>query len=373
MQKQQRNIPFLDLAGINKPHKQAYLKAFEQVLDEGWYIQGKQLSSFEAAFATYCGAKHCIGVGTGLDALQLILNAFGIAAGDEVIVPAHTFIATFLAVSNTGASPVPVEPDANTMNIDVSKVEGAITSRTKAIIAVHLYGRPCDMGALRKIADKHDLKLIEDAAQAHGAKYGNKYAGSLADAAAFSFYPAKTLGALGDGGAVVTSDDALAKTIRRLGNYGSEQKYIHIEKGTNSRLDEMQAAFLLIKLQHLEADNQLRRKIAAAYLHGIQNNAIVLPVFDDVQYQSAWHLFVVRTAERDALAQHLKNKGIDTAMHYPVPFHRQEAYAAEFSNMDMPVIQKLTGTILSLPLSPTLSEQDVDYIISAINEYKDEK
>ena len=320
-------VPFLDLKSINLAHADALEAAFKRVLHSGWYILGSETAAFETAFASYCGSPHAIGVANGLDAIFLILKAYGIGPGDEVIVPSNTFIATWLAVSHCGATPVPVEPVEATSNIDPARIAAAITPRTKAILAVHLYGQPADMRAINAVAKEYGLKVIEDAAQAHGARCHGGVAGQLGDAAAFSFYPGKNLGALGDGGAVTTADAALADTIRTYRNYGSKVKYYNDVPGYNSRLDELQAALLAAKLPTLDADNAHRRAIAAVYdveLAGIAG--LTLPSVPEWA-EPVWHLYVVRHAQRDALAKALAEQGIGTIVHYPVPPHLQPAYA----------------------------------------------
>ena len=319
------SISFLDLKTPHKELREELQEAFTQVLDSGWFIQGKQLEAFEQEYAAYCGTKHCIGVGNGLDALHLILRAYDIGAGDEVIVPSNTYIATWLAVSYAGATPVPVEPDELTYNINPALIEAAITPKTKAIMAVHLYGQPADMDAINSIALKYNLKVIEDAAQAQGAGYKGKLAGNLGDAAGHSFYPGKNLGALGDGGAITTNDDELADKLKVLRNYGSRVKYFNEVKGFNSRLDEMQAAFLRVKLLKLTEWNTRRKQIAAYYQENLDATDLVLP-FVPEWADPVWHLFVVRTNNRDQLQQHLNDSNIGTVIHYPIPPHLQSAY-----------------------------------------------
>jgi dTDP-4-amino-4,6-dideoxygalactose transaminase len=361
-------IKFLDLQGFHQRDKNAYLKVIEDVLDSGHYILGPQTESFETEFAHYCEAKYCIGVGTGLDALSLIIQGYGFGEGDEIIVPANTFIASFLAISQNKCIPVPVEPDPDTMLMNVENVEAAITPKTKAIMPVHLYGQACDMDPIVELARVNDLKVIEDAAQAHGAKYKGRRVGSLGDAAAFSFYPGKNLGALGDGGAVITDDEALAKRIRLLRNYGSSERYIHQELGVNSRLDELQAAILRVKLRALDLDNNARRTVAATYISKIRNTAIELPTVRS-DGESVWHLFVIRTSNRDSLMAHLRAAGIQTLIHYPLPPHRQQAYKS-LSCGSYPISEKMAMEVLSLPISPILSEQDVEQIVEAINQWQ---
>jgi dTDP-4-amino-4,6-dideoxygalactose transaminase len=361
-------IPFLDLQRINGRHRAAYEAALSRVLDSGRVLLGEETAAFEREFAAWCGTSHCVGVGNGFDALHLVLRAWGIGAGDEVIVPSHTFIATWLAVSEVGAWPVPVEPAPGCCNIDPARVEAAITPRTRAIIAVHLYGRPAPMRELSEIARRHGLKLLEDAAQAHGARLAGQPCGSLGDAAAFSFYPGKNLGALGDGGAVTTCDPALADRVRRIANYGSSVKYHHELAGVNSRLDELQAAFLRERLRALDADNAHRRHVAQAYLAGLAGlSGLALPAADDADRQSAWHLFVVRHHQRDALAQQLAARGITTLVHYPVPVHRQGAYACTpLAQQTLPLADGWAHEALSLPIGPTISDDEVSTVIEAV-------
>ncbi|PIP03779.1 MAG: erythromycin biosynthesis sensory transduction protein eryC1 [Hydrogenophilales bacterium CG_4_10_14_3_um_filter_58_23] len=362
-------IPFLDL---KTPHIELRLQlqdAFERVLNSGWYIQGNELKLFEEEFAHYCEAKHCIGVGNGLDALHLILRAYGIGDGDEVIVPSNTYIATWLAASYAGATPIPVEPDERTYNIDPARIEAAITSRTKAIMVVHLYGQPADMDAIIVIAKKHNLKVIEDAAQAHGARYKGKRVGTLGDAAGFSFYPGKNLGAIGDGGAVTTSDAELAEKIRVLGNYGSHVKYHNEVKGYNSRLDELQAAFLRAKLKKLEAWNSQRKVVAADYFHQLNGSNLVLP-FVPEWADPVWHLFVVRSQQRENLQAHLQQQGIGTMIHYPIPPHLQPAYSElGYKQGDFPIAEAIHREVLSLPMGPTMSGAQVTQVIKVTNDY----
>lgn len=363
-------VPFLDLQRINDRHRAAYQAALSRVLDSGRVLLGEETAAFEREFAAWCGTEHCVGVGNGYDALHLVLRAWGITVGDEVIVPSHTFIATWLAVSEVGARPVPVEPAPGSCNIDPAQVEAAITPRTRALIAVHLYGRPAPMRELQAIARRHGLKLLEDAAQAHGAQLGGQRCGSLGDAAAFSFYPGKNLGALGDGGAITTRDGALADQLRRLANYGSRVKYHHEVVGVNSRLDELQAAFLRERLRVLDADNAHRRHVAERYLDGLTGlPGLTLPAADDADSQSAWHLFVVRHPQRDALAEQLSARGISTLVHYPVPIHRQGAYADNpAAQLALPAADTWAREALSLPMGPTLSDADVSTVIQGVRE-----
>jgi dTDP-4-amino-4,6-dideoxygalactose transaminase len=359
------NIPFLDL---KSPHDELRLElctAFERVLNSGWYIHGTECKQFEQEFAQYCQAEHCIGVGNGLDALHLILRGYGIGAGDEVIVPSNTYIATWLAASHAGATPVPVEPDARTYNIDPALIEAAITPRTKAIMVVHLYGQPADMDAINAIAKKHQLKVIEDAAQAHGARYKGRRVGSLGDAAGFSFYPGKNLGAIGDGGAVTTNDPVLADKVRVLGNYGSQVKYHNEVKGYNSRLDELQAAFLRAKLPVLDAWNARRQAVATQYLSQLDATALVLPHVPDWA-EPVWHLFVVRSSQRDALQKLLGATGIGTMIHYPIPPHLQPAYAElGYAPGAFPTAEAIHREVLSLPMGPHIGMKDASKVIAA--------
>jgi dTDP-4-amino-4,6-dideoxygalactose transaminase len=362
-----RLIPFLDLQQVNARHAPEIEAALLRVARSGWYVLGEETAEFERAFARYCGTEHCIGVANGLEALQLILLGYGIGAGDEVIVPAHTFVATWLAVSHTGAKPVPVEPELQHFALDPTRIERAITSRTRAIIAVHLYGHPADLDAVRSIAARHGLYVIEDAAQAHGARWRGRRVGGLADAAAFSFYPGKNLGALGDGGAITTHDARLAETLRKLRNYGSTRKYHHELLGFNSRLDEAQSAVLRVKLEHLDADNTLRRKLAAQYNALLGDAAVQLPAVH-ADAEPVWHLYVVRCPQRDALQAYLQQHGIGTLVHYPTPCHRQMAYQHD-SWPRLPYAERLSRELLSLPMSPTLTSEDVAAVAAAVRGY----
>lgn len=360
------NIPFLDLRSPHDELREELRAAFERVLDSGWYIQGNELKQFEKEFADYCQADHCIGVGNGLDALHLILRAYDIGEGDEVIVPSNTYIATWLAASYAGATPIPVEPDERTYNIDPARIEAAITSHTKAIIAVHLYGQPADMDTINAIARKHNLKVIEDAAQAHGARYKGKRVGSLGDAAGFSFYPGKNLGAIGDGGAVTTNDAELAGKIRMLGNYGSSIKYNNEVKGYNSRLDELQAAFLREKLKKLDEWNARRKVIASEYLSRLKDFKIVLP-FVPEWADPVWHLFVVRSMQRESLQTYLQQQGIGTMIHYPIPPHLQLAYSElGYKQGDFPVAEAIHSEVLSLPMGPHLNAASLSTVIAVL-------
>lgn len=359
-------IPFLDLQAINQRQADDLKAAFARVLDSGWYILGKEVQQFEADFARYCGSQHAIGVSNGLDALHLILRGYGIGAGDEVIVPSNTYIATWLAVTYAGATPVPVEPVEATYNLDPARIEAAITPRTRAIMAVHLYGQPADMDPILAIAAKHGLKVIEDAAQAHGAYYKGRRVGTLGDAAGFSFYPGKNLGALGDAGAVTTNDPVLAEQVRVLLNYGSRTKYVNEVRGYNCRLDELQAALLGTKLGLLDADNARRRAIAARYLAGLQGLPLQLPSVPE-DMESVWHLFVVRHAQRNQLQARLQAAGVGTVIHYPTPPHLQPAYAElSIARGQLPIAERIHEEVLSLPMGPHLSDADVDAVIAAV-------
>lgn len=346
-----------------------FTAAFNRFLTQGRYILGETLESFEKEFAQWCEVDHCIGVGNGLDALELILRGYGIGPGDRVIVPTHTFIATWLAVSRIGAEPVPVEVKANTYNLDPNQLEEAIDEETEAIIVVHLYGQTAEMGPIQEIAQRYHLKLIEDAAQAHGARYRGVRAGGLGDAAGFSFYPGKNLGALGDGGAITTRDAVLAERIRKLRNYGSSQKYYHDLQGTNSRLDPFQAAMLQIKFPHLERWNQRRNEIARRYLEGLRDlPRVILPVIPS-NCDPVWHLFVIRYPDRDALQRHLQQAGIETLIHYPIPPHLSQAYGdGGWQPGDFPVAEKIANSVLSLPMGPHLDDDQVDYVIETIRD-----
>lgn len=348
-------IPFLDLKLPHQELREELQEAFTQVLDSGWFIQGTQLEAFENEYATFCGTKHCIGVGNGLDALHLILRAYNIGVGDEVIVPTNTYIATWLAASYAGATPIPVEPDERTYNINPALIEAAITPKTKAIMAVHLYGQPADMDAINSIALKYNLKVIEDAAQAQGAGYKGKLAGNLGHAAGHSFYPGKNLGALGDGGAITTNDDDLAYKLKVLRNYGSRIKYFNEVKGFNTRLDEMQAAFLRVKLRKLNEWNTRRKQIAAHYQENLDASNLVLPFVPDWA-DPVWHLFVVRSKKRELLQSQLVDAEIGTVIHYPIPPHLQEAYAElGYGKGAYPIAEVIHEEILSLPIGPHLS------------------
>jgi dTDP-4-amino-4,6-dideoxygalactose transaminase len=359
-------IPFLDLAAATAELRGELDAAYRRVMDSGWYILGAEVEAFEAEWAAYCGTKHCVGVGNGLEALHLALQAMGVGKGDEVIVPSNTYIATWLAVSYAGATPVPVEPDPRTYNIDPTRIEAAITARTKVILPVHLYGQPADMEPILEIAARRGLRVLEDAAQAHGARYRGRRAGSLGHAAGWSFYPGKNLGALGDAGAVTTDDDELADQVRVLRNYGSRRKYENEVKGFNSRLDPLQAAFLRVKLAKLDEWNARRRTVAALYLEELAEvPGLTLPFVPSFA-EPAWHLFVVRHKRRDALQAHLTGRGIGTLIHYPIPPHRSGAYAdAGLGPGSFPLAENLAGTVLSLPMGPHLSIDDIRTIAGA--------
>jgi dTDP-4-amino-4,6-dideoxygalactose transaminase len=362
-------VPFVSFLPMERELNNELKGAFERVFSASWYIEGKEDEAFENAFAKYIGTKYCVGVGNGLDALMISLKALGIGAGDEVIVPSNTYIATALAVSYVGATPVLVEPDIRTFNINPEKIENAITSSTKAIIPVHLYGQPCDMDPIMSIAQKYDLKVIEDCAQAHGAKYKGQNIGTFGQLACFSFYPGKNLGALGDAGAVVTNDIELASKVRAYGNYGSDYKYHHVLKGHNSRLDELQAAFLLAKLPYLDKMNNERRKIAQRYLEQIDNTKIILPFVPE--YASpVWHIFGIRSEKREKLEQHLNSNGIGTNKHYPIPIHLQECYKDLGLQVgDLPISEEISSTELSLPLYYGMKDEEIQFVIDAINEW----
>lgn len=362
------NVPFLDLKPVHDPIKVDLENCFKNVLAASHYIMGSELSSFESEFASYCGAKHCIGVGNGLDALILILKALGVGEGDEVLVPSNTFIATWLAVSYVGAKPIPVEPNPNTHLIEATNVGPKINSRTKAIMVVHLYGQTADMQPIVDLANKYKIRVIEDAAQAHGALYDGKAAGALGDAAGFSFYPGKNLGALGDGGAVVTNSDELAQKVRTLRNYGSNKKYHHDVLGFNSRLDEVQAAILRVKLKHLNGYNERRREIANLYTQELKDvHGIVTPVVYS-NCESVWHLYVVKASRREELQNYLSQHGVQTLIHYPIPAHKSEAYVKEYSEA-LPLTEELSSQILSLPIGPHLSNSQIVYVCDKIKSF----
>lgn len=360
-------IKFLDLYKINEQYRNEIDEKIKQVLDSGWYLLGQQDELFEKHFAEFCGTKHCIGCANGLDALNLIIKGFGFSKGDEIIVPANTYIASILAISMNDATPVLVEPDINTYNINPDLIEDKITDKTKAIMVVHLYGQAVQMDKIWELAKKYNLKIIEDSAQAHGAYYKNKRVGNLGDASGFSFYPGKNLGCMGDGGCITTNDDKLAEKIRALRNYGSHKKYCNLYKGINSRLDEIQAGILDVKLPYLDKDNQKRRQIAQYYLDNIKNEKIILKKsYNDLA--NVWHIFPVRTNNRDRLQEHLKENDIQTLIHYPTPPHKQEAYK-EWNNLSFPVTEEIHKTILSLPISPVMTDEEIKKVVEVINAF----
>lgn len=360
-------IPFLDLKAVNGRHRQQFQEALDWILASGIVLRGEETERFENAFANYCQVKHCVGVSNGLDALKLVLQAWGIGCGDEVIVPAHTFIATWLAVMQVGARPVPIDVGERSFNIDTALIESAITSRTKVIIPVHLYGHPADMSPIVGIAEKYGILILEDAAQAHGARYHSKRVGCLGHAAAFSFYPGKNLGALGDAGAITTNDSKLAAKVRSLANYGATNKYQHVDFGGNSRMDEIQAAFLSVKLGFLDADNDRRRVIADKYAAGLPKiNGLILPT-EILGNEAVWHLYVIRHPNREAISRKLSQSGIGTLIHYPIPPHLQPACSSiGYTRGTFPISEKIAGDVLSLPMGPTLSDEEVDEIIQVM-------
>ncbi len=361
-------IKFLDLHKINERFRSEIDLRIKKVLDSGWYLLGKEDETFENNFAKFCGVKHCIGCANGLDALNLIIKGYGFKDGDEIIVPANTYIASILAITMNGCIPVLVEPDIKTYNINPDLIEAAITPKTKAIMVVHLYGQAVQTEKIWDIASRYDLKIIEDSAQAHGAMYNGKKTGNLGDASGFSFYPGKNLGCLGDGGCITTNDDELAAKIRAIRNYGSNVKYHNIYKGINSRLDEIQAAVLDVKLQHLDKDNARRREISKYYRENIKNPEIILP---ETYGENAhvWHIFAVRTKNRDKLQNYLTENGIQTLIHYPTPPHKQECYK-EWNNLSFPVTEEIHKTILSLPISPVMTDEEVKKVAEVINNYE---
>ena len=370
-------INFLDLKAINNQYQQELKDACARVIDSGWYIMGNELSQFETEFATYCGTKHAIGVANGLDALILTLRAWKelgkLQAGDEVIVQANTYIASVLAITENDLVPVLVEPNPASYNLDPATLTAAISPKTKAILPVHLYGQLCPMPEIMAIAKEHSLLVLEDCAQAHGAEINGKRAGNWGDAAGFSFYPGKNLGALGDAGAITTNSDELAQTLKALRNYGSHKKYENLYQGVNSRLDEIQAAMLRVKLRHLEVETARRQQIAAMYCEGINNPHIVLPLDAaalNIQHyqQHVWHLCVVRCENRAALQQHLADKGIQTLIHYPIPPHKQHAYK-QYAELQLPLTELIHQQVLSIPLDPTMSDEAVKQVIAAMNEF----
>ncbi|PMX25826.1 MULTISPECIES: DegT/DnrJ/EryC1/StrS aminotransferase family protein [unclassified Pseudomonas] len=369
-------ISFLDLKKINAAMREELIESCARVIDSGWFIGGDELSNFETQFSTYTQSRHCIGVANGLDALNLTLRAWKelgkIKEGDEVIVPANTYIASILAITENRLTPVLVEPDAATYNLNPLLVEAAITPKTRVIMAVHLYGQLCDMAALTSLAKRNNLLVLEDSAQAHGARHNGRCAGSWGDASGFSFYPGKNLGALGDAGAITTDDDELADTVRALRNYGSHEKYKNLYQGVNSRLDEIQAAMLSVKLKYLDEQTNVRREVAQKYMEGIQNPGITLPLAAGTPVQSleshVWHVFVIRCERRDELQQHLLAQGIQTIIHYPVPAHQQQAYQ-QWESRSYPLTEAIHKQVLSLPISPVMTPSEVDSVISAVNNF----
>lgn len=363
-------IKFLDLQKINLAYQQEIEEKLLSTFRSGWYLLGNEVKNFEENLSKYIGAKHAIGVANGLDALRLILRGYielGLMQkGDEIIVPANTYIASVLAISDNGLVPVLVEPDEDDYNIDIAKIEEKITAKTKAVMIVHLYGKVVFSENLKTLAQKYSLKIIEDNAQAIGAEYRGNKTGNLGDAAGFSFYPGKNLGALGDAGAVTTNDDELAKTIRALANYGSNQKYINIYQGLNSRLDEIQAAVLDVKLRYIDDENKRRREIAGRYISEIKNNSFVLPQIPENENEHVWHLFVIRTENREKLQNYLTENGIQTLIHYPIPPHKQEAYKG-MNSLVFPITEKIHNEVLSLPISPVMEDRDVESVIQKLN------
>jgi len=366
-------IKFLDLQKINLAYQQEIEDRLLAAFRSGWYLLGNEVKQFEENLKNYIACNHVIGVANGLDALRLILRAYvemGIMKkNDEIIVPANTFIASILAISDNGLVPVLVEPNINTYNVDISKIEEKITPKTKGVMIVHLYGRAVYSEKLKEFAEKNNLKIIEDNAQAIGAEWNGIKTGNLGDAAGFSFYPGKNLGALGDGGAVTCKDEELANTVRALANYGSNQKYVNIYKGLNSRLDEIQAAVLDVKLQYIDKDNKRRLEIAKRYISEINNSKIILPEYPSHEMEHVWHIFVVRTAERDRLQQYLADNNIQTLIHYPIPPHKQEAYM-EWNSLSFPITEQIHSEVLSLPISPVMEREEVDRVIEVINRWK---
>ncbi|SHN54177.1 DegT/DnrJ/EryC1/StrS family aminotransferase [Desulfovibrio litoralis] len=361
-------IKFLDLHAVNKPYQAEIEAGIKEILDSGWYLLGKHNEEFCTNFSSYCGTKYALGVANGLDALNLIIKAYGFGGGDEIIVPANTYIASILAISQNGCTPVLVEPDPATYNINPNLIEEKITAKTKAILPVHLYGQAVEMQKLWELAEKYNLKIIEDAAQAHGAYYQDKRVGNLGDAAGFSFYPGKNLGCLGDGGAITTNDEALYLKLKALANYGSNVKYVNIYQGVNSRLDEIQAAVLNIKLKGLDADNAKRRKIATYYQKNITNPLIVTPCCM-IPETHVWHVFVVRVKNRKNFMDYLEKSGVQTLVHYPIPPHKQQAYA-EWNSLNLPITEQIHNEVVSLPISPVLSDDEMRTVVEVVNAYK---
>lgn len=365
-------IPFLDLQKINQQYRDEILQRITGVFDSGWYLLGEELKQFEENLSNYIGVKYTIGLANGLDALRLILKAYieidQMQEGDEIIVPANTYIASILAISDNQLKPVLVEPNIDTCNIDIEKIEEKITEKTRAIMIVHMYGRAVFSEKLKPLAQKYDLKIIEDNAQAIGAEWNGKKTGNLGNVGGFSFYPGKNLGALGDAGAVTTNDKALADCIRALANYGSNKKYINIYKGLNSRLDELQAAILDVKLKYLDQENKFRRQIARHYIDQIQNKRIILPKSPKDEKEHVWHLFVIRSKERDYLQSYLKEKGVQTLIHYPIPPHKQKAYK-EWNHLSFPITEKIHRQVLSIPISGIHKKNDIETVVSLLNYY----
>lgn len=360
-------ISFLDLGKVNNLYRDSINIRLNNIFDKGWYLQGDENKAFDEAFSTYCGTKYAVGVANGLDALDLIIKAYGFGPDDEIIVPANTYIASVLAISANGCKPVLVEPNIDTYNIDTKLIEKAITPKTKAIMVVHLYGQAVDMDDVWQLAEKNNLKIIEDSAQAHGAIYKGRRVGNLGHASGFSFYPGKNLGCLGDGGAVTTNDKDLYLKVKALANYGSNQKYVNLYKGENSRLDEIQAAVLNVKLPHLDDDNNIRREIANFYIKNITNPLIILPK-SPAEEMHVWHLFVIRTKNREDLQNYLMKNGIQTLIHYPIPIHKQVAYR-ELNNLSFPITEKIHREVLSLPISPVMTDEEIKRVVQVINEY----
>lgn len=364
-------IKFLDLKRISDSFEPELSQEILRVVRSGWYLQGQELEKFEKAFARYCGVKHCVGVSTGLDALTLILRAYKemgvLKDNDEVIVPANTFIASILAISNNNLKPVLCEPSLGDYLIDTNRIESLVTDRTKAIMTVHLYGQTADMDEIHRIARKYNLKVIEDGAQAQGAFYKGKRTGNLGDAAGFSFYPGKNIGALSNGGAVTTNDEALASMVRALANYGSSRKYVNLYKGTNSRLDEIQSAILSLKLKRLDEDNEKRRSVAKRYLAGITNSSIILPQVKEWD-RNVFYVFPIRCERRDELQRYLREHGVETLIHYPIPPHKQEAYK-EWNTQSYPITEQIHREILSLPISQVMGDEEISTVIEVANSF----
>ncbi len=363
-------IPFVSFEPMHNEIEEEILNKFKEVYEKNWFINGTEVELFQSEFAKYCGSKYCVGCGNGLDALHLILRAYDIKQGDEVIIPSNTYIATALAVSYVGATPIFVEPDINTYNINPENIEKVINKKTKAIIVVHLYGQPADMDAINEVAKKYNLKVIEDSAQAHGALYKGRKTGNLGDSAGFSFYPGKNIGALGDGGAVVTNDKELAEKVKALSDYGSNVKYNHMYKGVNSRLDEVQAAFLRIKLRNLDKWNNFRGKVAGKYLEGINNDRVIKPIVSDFS-NHVWHIFALRTEKRDEFQRYLSENGIGTTIHYPKAIHLQEAYKELNINKGaLPIAEKIADEVISIPMWYGMKDAEIEYIVEKVNDWR---